>query len=83
MNQLELTSRFFRGKRGNSTYGEMCLDLYRAITCYRMYDGVSEFMKLNPELESSREDVKELWDEFDKLTEENLADVALALLSEF
>jgi hypothetical protein len=60
----------------------MVVDLYRAITCFRMYDSLDEFMAINPELEDCRLDIEELWKEFSRLSTEELADVALELLRE-
>jgi hypothetical protein len=47
-----------------------------------MYDSLEEFMAINPELKDCREDIVELWQEFDKLSDEELADVALELLQD-
>lgn len=81
-NQIKLVSTFFEkiDNCEDDAFGCMLLDLYRAITCYRMYNSLDEFMRINPELEDCRSDVRELWAEFDKLTEEELAEVALELL---
>ncbi len=84
-NQAELVTSFFNSYTDDKELGfyqAMIVDLYRAITCYRMYDSLEEFMAINPELNDCKEDIEELWKEFDKLTEPELADVALELLKD-
>lgn len=83
--QVELVTSFFSkfaDDRELGYYKSMVVDLYRAITCYRMYDNLDEFLSINPELKDAREDVIELWQEFDKLSEPELAEVALELLQD-
>lgn len=83
--QVELVTNFFSHFTDDKELGyykSMIVDLYRAITCYRMYDSLDEFMAINPELKDCKEDIIELWQEFDKLTDEELADVALELLQD-
>ncbi len=83
--QVELVTSFFSHFTDDKELGyykSMIIDLYRAITCYRMYDSLEEFMAINPELKDCREDIVELWQEFDKLSDEELADVALELLQD-
>ncbi len=83
--QVELVTNFFSHFTDDKELGyykSMIVDLYRAITCYRMYDNLDEFMAINPELKDCKEDIIELWQEFDKLTDEELADVALELLQD-
>ncbi len=60
----------------------MALDLYRAITCYRYYDSLQEFLDTNPELAEHSEDIVELWTEFDTLTSQELAEISLKLLED-
>lgn len=83
--QVELVTTFFghhTTDKEKDFYKSMVVDLYRAITCYRMYDSLDEFMAINPELEECRTDIVELWKEFDRLSCEELAEVALELLKE-
>ncbi|MCE2928530.1 MAG: hypothetical protein LW817_02745 [Candidatus Caenarcaniphilales bacterium] len=83
--QVELVTAFFgqyTEDKDLDYYKSMIVDLYRAITCYRMYGSIEEFMKINPELEDSRTDIEELWKEFSRLSNEELADVALELLKD-
>jgi len=82
-NQVELVTAFFSQygeEKEADYYKSMIVDLYRAITCYRMYDNLNEFMSVNPELEDCRTDIEELWKEFDRLNDAELAEVALELL---
>ena len=84
--QVELVTSFFNHfnepEVEEDFFRSMLVDLYRAITCYRMYNSLEEFMRINPELEECRADIKELWSEFDKLSSEELAEVALELLKD-
>lgn len=81
--QIDLTLQFFNKTKSKGHYAEMCLDLYRAITCYRWYDTLEEFMDINPELKNSRKDIAGLWKEFDQLTESEIAEIAIDLMTEF
>lgn len=80
--QVELVAKFFNSYTEESGMQGMLVDLYRAITCYRMYDSLEEFMQINPEMAEARSDIKELWSEFDKLSSQELAEVALELLED-
>lgn len=84
--QVELVTCFFdhydEEEMEEDFYKSMLVDLYRAITCYRMYNSLEEFMKINPELKDCSADIKDLWSEFDKLSSEELAEVALELLKD-
>jgi hypothetical protein len=84
--QVELVTSFFNhfseAEVEEDFFKSMLVDLYRAITCYRMYNSLEEFMRINPELEDCKADIKELWSEFDKLSSEELAEVALELLKD-
>lgn len=83
--QVELITTFFNSytdEKELGFYQSMVVDLYRAITCYRMYDSLEEFMNLNPELNECKEDIAELWTEFSKLSDNELAEVALELLKD-
>ena len=85
--QVELVTCFFNkfsegAEVEEDFFKSMLVDLYRAITCYRMYNSLEEVMRINPELEECRSDIKELWSEFDKLSSEELAEVALELLKD-
>jgi hypothetical protein len=63
-------------------YQSLALDLYRAITCYRMCSDPKRFLELNPELSFCSQDIFELWEEFDQLSQEELANIAIRLLSD-
>lgn len=83
--QVELVTNFFShytDEKEMDYYKSMIVDLYRAVTCFRMYDNLEEFMAVNPELEECRNDIVQLWEEFSKLSQEELAEVALELLKE-
>lgn len=83
--QVELVTTFFGHFTNDQEIGyykSMIIDLYRAITCYRMYDSLEEFLAINPELKECRSDIVELWHEFDKLNDSELAEVALELLQD-
>tara|TARA_B100001989_G_C24452219_1_gene419613 strand:+ start:326 stop:640 length:315 start_codon:yes stop_codon:yes gene_type:complete len=84
--QVELVTCFFDHHTGaelaKDFYKSMLVDLYRAITCYRMYNSLEEFMRINPELAECRSDIKELWAEFERLSSAELAEVALELLKD-
>ncbi len=82
--QVALVTNFFKFKNysQNDFYKSMITDLYRAITCYRMYDSIEEFLRINPELQECRGDIQALWYEFDKLSETELAEVAIELLTD-
>ena len=74
--QVELLLKFFEANK----YKSHEADLYKAITCYRLYDSLDEFLNLNPELEPHKDEFVTLWAEFSRLTGEELAEVALELL---
>lgn len=83
--QVELVTSFFNNysdEKELGFYQSMVVDLYRAITCYRMYDSLDEFMAINPELNDCRDDIEELWKEFSRLNDAELAEVALELLKD-
>lgn len=75
--QVDLLLTFLNTKHG---INDMYMDLYKAISCYRLYDSFDELLDLNPELLNVKLDLKELWDELDKMTESELAEVSLDLL---
>jgi|GEM_PF-1548225 len=82
--QMILVTRFFEAasRRDNGLYASMALDLYRAITCYRYYDSLQEFLDTNPELDEHKQDIVELWQEFDTLSSQELAEISLKLLED-
>ncbi len=82
--QMQLVTRFFESctSRDKGLYASMALDLYRAITCYRYYDSLGEFLSTNPELSEHTKDIVELWTEFDSLSSQELAEIALKLLED-
>lgn len=79
-----LMSNFFnhQANRELELYQNLALDLYRAITCYRLYGTTTNFFHHNPELADYREDVEDLWNEFSGLDESELASVAIKLLED-
>jgi len=84
--QVDLVTNFFDRyadlEGEDNAYRSMLVDLYRAITCYRMYNNLEEFLAINPELTVCETDIRELWSEFDQLSSEELAQVALELLQD-
>ncbi len=82
--QMLLVTRFFESnsRKDNGLYASMALDLYRAITCYRYYDSLQEFLDTNPELDEHKQDIVELWQEFDTLSSQELAEISLKLLED-
>ena len=82
--QVQLVTRFFsdQSMQDLGTYQSMALDLYRAITCYRLYDSKDVFIAANPELMNCKQDIDELWREFDKLSSPELAEIAIKLLED-
>ncbi len=82
--QMKLVTRFFEActKKDNGLYASMALDLYRAITCYRYYDSLQDFLDTNPELDEHKQDIVELWKEFDTLSSQELAEISLKLLED-
>ncbi len=82
--QMVLVTRFFESctKKATGLYASMALDLYRAITCYRYYDSLQEFLDTNPELDEHKQDIVELWTEFDTLSSQELAEISLKLLED-
>lgn len=81
-NQPALVDRFFKSFDGKEVTIRQfqLIDLYRAIHCYRMYRSVDDFFTINPELEAGREDITDLWAEFGKTSNEELAELALDIL---
>lgn len=82
--QMQLVSQFFDSFSGEELglYKSMALDLYRAIICYRYYDSIEEFLDTNPELEEHKNEILELWKEFDNLSFQELAEISLKLLED-
>jgi hypothetical protein len=82
--QVKLITRFFTSynKEQVGPYQSLVLDLYRAITCYRLYDNLETFFEVNPELEACREDIVDLWKEFQNLSHEELAEISIKLLED-
>ena len=83
-NQPALVDRFFKSFDGKEVTMAQCelIDLYRAIHCYRMYRDLETFFTINPELETNRSSITELWADFKKVSNEMLAEVALEVLEE-
>ena len=82
--QIDIISQFFHqhSSRDLNLYQSLALDLYRAIVCYRLYKNVDNFVILNPEFESCKEEISELWSEFSFMTESELSDVCIKILKD-
>ncbi len=84
VDQDELVTNFFSSyyDKELDLNSAMALDLYRAINCYRYYHDVDLFVEINPEAADHRDDIESLWEEFDKLSSSELAEIALKALEE-
>lgn len=84
VDQDQLLNRFFKTyyEKDMDLNQAMALDLYRAINCYRYYRNVDMFIELNPEATEHREEIESLWLEFHKLSDNELAEIALKALEE-
>lgn len=60
----------------------MAIDLYRAINCYRYYNDVDLLVEANPEACEHREEILALWEEFDRLSAQELAEISIKALQE-
>lgn len=80
--QKELVLSFFssRNVESYSLYQSLALDLYRSITFFRTYRDVEKFVTAYPEYAEYREDISDLWSEFELMNEEELAEVSLRIL---
>lgn len=84
MNQIDLIQLYFDKvqSRDHTGYEAMLMDLYRAITCFRYYESFELFMRVNPEFVEAKKDIKDLWKEFETLTDSQLAEVGLEILQD-
>ncbi|MCH2226930.1 MAG: hypothetical protein MK033_04075 [Candidatus Caenarcaniphilales bacterium] len=82
--QKELVIGFFstRNLENYSLYQSLALDLYRSITFYRTYGKVEKFVEAHPDFTEYKEDIQELWLEFDQMSDEELAEVSIRILSD-
>ena len=82
--QKELVIGFFstRNLEKYSLYQSLALDLYRSITFYRTYGKVEKFVEAHPDFTEYKEDIQELWLEFDQMSDEELAEVSIRILSD-
>jgi len=81
--QKQLVLSFFssRNVESYSLYQSLALDLYRSITFFRTYSrDVEKFVIAYPEYAEYREDISDLWSEFELMSEEELAEVSLRIL---
>ena len=84
---LELMSRFFdaantavkRTKYNSETLE--AFDLIQAISCYRYFPTVDQCIEAFPNLNPDRHKVEYIWEQFSKLTQEQLSDVYISSLN--
>lgn len=84
---LELMARFFdaantavKRAKYNSESLE-AFDLIQAISCYRYFPTVDQCIEAFPTLSSDRHKVEYIWEQFGKLTQEQLSDVYISSLN--
>ena len=82
--QKELVVGFFstRDIENYSLYQSLALDLYRSITFFRTYKKVDRFVEAHPDFKDYRDDIEELWLEFEQMTDEELAEVSIRILTD-
>jgi hypothetical protein len=78
--QKELVLSFFSSREVEtySLYQSLALDLYRSITFFRTYGKVEKFITAHQDFA----DYEELWVEFEHMSEEELAEVSLRILTD-
>ena len=84
---IELLAKFFDAasksvKRVN--YNPEILeafDLIQAISCYRYFPSVDECIEAFPSLDSDRNKVEYIWEQFGKLTSKQLSDIYISSLT--
>jgi hypothetical protein len=82
--QKELVLSFFSSREVEtySLYQSLALDLYRSITFFRTYGKVEKFITAHQDFADYKEDIGELWAEFEHMSEEELAEVSLRILTD-
>ncbi|NBV99170.1 MAG: hypothetical protein EBR67_06630 [Proteobacteria bacterium] len=82
--QKELVLSFFSSREveAYSLYQSLALDLYRSITFFRTYGKVEKFITAHQDFVDYKEDIEELWAEFEHMSEEELAEVSLRILTD-
>lgn len=84
---LELMSRFFDAANSalrKAKYDSETLeafDLIQAISCYRYFPTVSECIQAFPTLLPDRHKVEYIWEQFGKLTQEQLSNIYISSLN--
>lgn len=84
---IELMAKFFNAANlavRKSKYDSEILeafDLIQAISCYRYFPTVDECVKAFPNLVPDRSKVEFIWEQFSKLTSEQLSDVFISSLA--
>lgn len=84
---LELMARFFEA--ANSALKRVhyspeileAFDLIQAISCYRYFPTVENCIEAFPSLKQDRHKVEFIWEQFSKLTKEQLSDVYITSLN--
>lgn len=84
---IELMAKFFeaashsvRQANYNSDILE-AFDLIQAISCYRYFPTVDQCVEAFPTLTKDRHKVEYIWEQFSKLTREQLSDIYIASLN--
>lgn len=84
---IELMAKFFEAandavKRANYDSDVLeAFDLIQAISCYRYFPTVDECVEAFPSLCSDKHKVEYIWDQFSKLSPEQLSDVYISSLT--
>ena len=80
----DLQKKFFstRNVVRYSSYQSLALDLYRSITFYRQFRSSKRFLEAFPAFNDCAEDVEELWSEFQSMTDEEISEVAIRIVSD-
>ena len=84
---IELMTRFFEAATSavrKANYDDHVLeafDLIQAISCYRYFPTVEKCLEAFPSLEPERHKVEYIWEQFGKLSTEQLSNVYIASLN--
>lgn len=84
---IELLSRFFDAastavKKSNYDPDTLeAFDLIQAISCFRYFPTVDKCIEAFPSLSPDRHKVEYIWEQFGKLTQEQLSDVCISSLT--
>jgi len=84
---IELMTRFFEAATSavrKANYDDHVLeafDLIQAISCYRYFPTVEKCLEAFPSLEPERHKVEYIWEQFGKLTNEQLSNVYINSLN--